>query len=171
MASRADIDVLVGGVDTNRQARSVLGEVARFLRRGYEAVERYTDGVDLGLYDDAQANARDLLDRTNRAAQALYAKMPDDDGALDEALLPQLAELLYQAQSSLELLRKIGGNLYESFGAWVASSAKLGTGAVGGFVSSAAAAAGDIFGSAWKIWVPLLGVAVLVLVFKKKVSA
>lgn len=99
------VSIAAAAAKTNRQARAQLGVAATYLRRAYELLP------ELSSMAGVRDAARELLDRSNLYAQAVYAKLPDDDGPIDETTRAQLREALGQADENLRLVTSVEANL------------------------------------------------------------
>lgn len=90
---------LLAKMQTNRQARAVLGVVAQYLRRGYELVDS-ASSVMPGTASLKDAIKRGL-DGTNRYAQKTYAGIPDDDAPLSPLNRRKVEECVREARTHL----------------------------------------------------------------------
>jgi hypothetical protein len=96
---------LLARMQTNRQARAVLGVVAQYLRRGYEVaqtVPSFISPID-GTKLAAEA-MRGNLDSDNRWSQKVYAAIPDDDAPISDLNRKKVTIALTQARGTLALV-------------------------------------------------------------------
>lgn len=103
---------LLARMRTNRQARAVLGVVAKYLRRGYEiaqGVPSFVSPID-GTKMAAEA-MRSSLDGVNRFAQKVYAGIPDDDAPVSDLNRKKVTLALTQARSNLALVSSAAEDL------------------------------------------------------------
>lgn len=90
---------LLARMQTNRQARAVLGVVAEFLRRGYAMVDSASSVMPgTSALKDA---IRRGLDGTNTYAQKTYAGIPDDDAPLSPLNRRKVEECVREARQHL----------------------------------------------------------------------
>lgn len=88
-------------VQTNRQARAVLGVVAQVLRQGYQTtVPLYARAVDPGSRE-LQRTITSGLDGINRYAQKVYAGIPDDDAPVNDLNRRKVALVLAQSRDTV----------------------------------------------------------------------
>ncbi len=97
--------VLLARMQTNRQARAVLGVVAQYLRQGYEVaktVPSFISPID-GTKKAAEA-MRIGLDQINNYAQRVYNAIPNDDTPLSDLNRKKVGLSLSQARSELAMV-------------------------------------------------------------------
>jgi hypothetical protein len=115
---------LLQPMQTNRQARAVLGVVAQYLQQGYTAAQGVPsfispiDGTKM-----AAAAMRTSLDQDNRYAQRVYAGLPDDDAPISDlnrrkvtvAVTNALGTTRLVSTDSADLNRGLTGALVDMF--------------------------------------------------------
>jgi hypothetical protein len=105
-APPADLSVL-NRMQTNRQARAVLGVDAAYLKRGYEAAAN-VNAIGSGIGTDAM---RSLLDQTNRRAQQVYKTLPDDDAALSDLNHKKVVQVTQQTYENVSMVSSAADDL------------------------------------------------------------
>lgn len=103
---------LLARMQTNRQARAVLGVVAQYLRQGYEVantVPSFISPID-GTKMAASA-MRGLLDQTNNYGQRVYKAIPDDDAPVSDLNRKKVGLTLQQARENLLMVSTEANNL------------------------------------------------------------
>lgn len=129
-----EVRAAVAAMQTNREARALLGVAADYLRQAYELVS------DLTNMADVQDQARDLLDGTNAYAQGIYAVLPDDDTPVAEDMRPRVQTALASAQRSLKVVAEVRADLEIDYLQALADVVPTGAAAI---ASAAAGAAVD----------------------------
>ncbi len=104
-ANQQAVDVLAR-MQTNTQARGVLGIAAKWLRQAFGILDTFPFGTG-----QARESARDLLTRTNNYAMQVYAKLPDDQAMIDPAIRKQIVTAVNQAATNLRLVSNEAQNL------------------------------------------------------------
>lgn len=103
---------LLARMQTDRQARAVLGVVAQYLKQGYEVantVPTFISPID-GTKMAASA-MRGLLDQTNTYGQRVYKAIPDDDAPLSDLNRKKVGLTLQQARENLLMVSTEANNL------------------------------------------------------------
>jgi hypothetical protein len=100
MKLSAEDTALLSHVQTNRQARAVLGIIAQYLQRAYALTETMPHITQPGTGALAKG-WKQTLDNSNRYAQKTYAAIPDDDSPLSDLNRRRLQESLREARWSL----------------------------------------------------------------------
>ena len=96
---------LLAPMQTNRQARAVLGVVAQYLQQGYQTaatVPSFISPID-GTTIASKAMVS-LLDTDNRYAMRVYAGLPDNDAPLTPLNRQKVTLAVTQALSSTKLV-------------------------------------------------------------------
>ncbi len=96
---------------TNAQARGVLGIAAKYLRQAYGILDTFTAWPT----GTTKESARELLDRTNRYAQQIYAKLPNNTAVIDPVVRKQVVVAANQAATNLQLVSSVRDNLNQDF--------------------------------------------------------
>lgn len=114
------IDDLATSLRTHRHGRAALGVAAENLRRAYEVLDTIRPSWQDGMIEDiadapVREQGRDLLDRTRAYAEGLYATLRDSDDPLPEERRPMIREALSQAESNLQLIERVRGELVQPF--------------------------------------------------------
>ena len=92
---------LLARMQTNRQARAVLGAVAQILHQGYTVAEQSSGGPLLYFSNRAlKAQFKSSLDEVNRWATKTYAGIPNDDAPLSAQNRQRVEAALAQARST-----------------------------------------------------------------------
>lgn len=136
-SSAADLAGAAADVQTNRQARAILGIVASYLREAYQATDQISTGQGL------RAQAVSYLDTVNRYATEVYAGIPDDGGAISFANAARLGLVTSQANDAL-------ANIEEAVGVsrWdLAASMKKAVSEIAADVSTVAEGIGETAGN------------------------
>ena len=88
-------------MQTNRQARAVLGVVAQVLKQGYQvSVPFYARALDASSRE-LQRTMTSGLDGINRYAQKVYAGIPDDDAPVSDLNRKKVSIVLAQARDTV----------------------------------------------------------------------
>lgn len=89
-------------VQTNKQARAVLGVVAQVLRQGYQiSVPLYARAVDSDSRE-LQRTMTSRLDATNKYAQKVYVGIPDDNAPVSDLNRKKVRLVLVQARDAVK---------------------------------------------------------------------
>lgn len=89
-------------MQTNKQARAVLGVVAQVLKQGYQiSVPLYARAVDSDSRE-LQRTMTSRLDATNKYAQKVYAGIPDDDTPVSDLNRKKVGLVLLQARDAVK---------------------------------------------------------------------
>ncbi len=130
-------------IQTNRQARQLLGIAATHIQQAYQVVETIPSNMWYGLLrwmryfdgtSDLAKQARLLLDRTNAYAQRVYATLPDNDAPVSSIGKKQVNTALAQASSNLQLVSSSANEIHKSLiddlidavNAWIAGNVPSG---------------------------------------------
>jgi hypothetical protein len=111
---------------TNRHARAALGIAAQHIRNGFDILDSITESslpivaqllslAETSSDVDVKETGRELLDRTNLNAQAVYGAIPDTDDPLDAYTRGRVGVALENARSDLELLESVRADLSTDF--------------------------------------------------------
>ena len=103
---------LLAPMQTNRQARMVLGVVAQYLQQGYQVagtVPSFISPID-GTSIASKAMVS-LLDTDNRYAMRVYAGLPDNDAPVSPLDRKKVTLAVTQALSSTRLVSTVAADL------------------------------------------------------------
>lgn len=95
---------LLGPMQTNNQARSVLGIVARYLQQGYQTAGTVPSFVLPDGTSMASKAMVSLLDTDNRYAMRVYAGLPSDNAPVSDLNRKKVTLAVTQALSSTKLV-------------------------------------------------------------------
>lgn len=95
---------LLAPMQTNNQARAVLGVVAQYLQHGYQVAGTVPSFVLPDGTSMASAAMVSLLDTDNRYAMRVYAGLPSDDAPVSPLNRKKVALAVTQALSSTRLV-------------------------------------------------------------------
>ncbi len=111
-AASASVDLLAA-IQTNAQARHVLGIVATRLNQGYQAAETFpfTASHNLPGGADAKGAAIDLLNQANGYAQRVYATIPDDGAPVTAQTRKTVGVAVTNALRAVKLVSNAANNL------------------------------------------------------------
>lgn len=109
-APALQVNQVLASMQTNAQARGVLGITAKWLSQAYGVLETFPF-----LSGKAKDQARDLLDRNNTFAQKVYATIPDDAAPVSIPLRKSVTTAAKQSASSLKLVSSAAANLNQGY--------------------------------------------------------
>jgi hypothetical protein len=96
-------------MQTNTQARHVLGIVAKHVSNGYQVIQTFPFATGV-----AKKQAIELLDRNRGFAEKIYAGIPDNTAPVSPQLRKNVTVAVTQAASSLALISSAANNLNQS---------------------------------------------------------
>lgn len=104
---------LLAAMQTNAQARHVLGIVAARLQQGYAAAETFPFSASHNLPGgaDAKGAAIDLLNQANTYAQKVYATIPDDSAPVSPQTRTTVGIAVKNALRAVKVVSTAANNL------------------------------------------------------------
>jgi hypothetical protein len=100
-----DDAALLARMQTDRQARAVLGVVAQYLRKGYEVAQTVPSFISpIDGTKAAAAAMRVGLDQINNYAQRVYNAIPNDDAPVSDLNRKKVGLSLAQARTELAIV-------------------------------------------------------------------
>jgi hypothetical protein len=104
---------LLAAIQTNAQARHVLGIVATRLNQGYQAAETFPFSASHNFPGgaDAKGAAIDLLNQANGYAQKVYATIPDDNAPVSPQIRQTVGIAVKNALKAVQRVSSAANNL------------------------------------------------------------
>ncbi len=114
-AAAPAVDILAA-MQTNAQARHVLGIVSTRLQQGYQAAETFPFSASHSFPggSDAKSAAIDLLNQANTYAQRVYATIPDNTDSVSAKTRKTVGIAVKNALRATKLVSSAANNLNQS---------------------------------------------------------